>query len=228
MFLLEPLLVEELADVGEFDDVVEGVGLGLQVAALEADDAVGEGVALGLGDVLADDLHEVGQGHDGAADHEVVAAFLVLAAQVFGLAVAESDGLTDLLGDADLFARAVDKFETAVGEEDGQGDAGEAAACAEVEDLGAGTEADDLGDGQRVEHVVEVEAVDVLAGDDVDLGVPVAVEVVEGLKLPLLLLCEVGEVFQDDVGCHDQYSNEFLSRSLTSLKGMISSVEPTA
>ena len=187
MFLFEPFFVEELTDVGELHNLVEWSCLRLQVATFQADDAIGQGVALRLGDVLADNLHEVGQGHDGAAHHEVVAAFLVLTAQVLGVAVLEADGLADFLGDADLLARAVDEFELAFGVEDGEGDARETAASAEVENLGARAESADLGDGQRVEHMVLVDVVDVFAGDDVDLGVPVAVECVEGLKLPLLL-----------------------------------------
>lgn len=44
-----------------------------------------------------------------------------------------------------------------------------------------------------------IEIVDVLAADDVDLGVPVAVEGVELLYLLLLLVGELREIFLDDV-----------------------------
>ena len=78
----------------------------------------------------------------------------------------------------------------------------ESAAGAEVEDARAGTETDGLGDGQRVEHVVLVELVDVLAGDDVDLRVPVVVEGVEGLELLLLLLRQPCKVLMDEFRVH--------------------------
>ena len=206
IFAFIPVFGEEGADVGGLHDVTEGLRLGLQVTALEAEDAVGQGVQLGLGNVLAHDLHEVGQGHHGAADDEVVLSALVLAAQVFRMAVRQADGLADLLRHADFLARAVDELELTVGEEDGQGDAGESTAGAEVEDARAGTETDGLGDGQRVEHVVLVELVDVLAGDDVDLRVPVVVEGVEGFELLLLAGSEVGEIFQNDICRHDGWN----------------------
>ena len=119
---------------------------------------------------------------------------LVFAAQVFGMAVVESDGLTHLLGHAYLLARAVDESEFAVGEEDGQGDTWEAAAGAEIEDAGAWAEVDTLGDGHRVEHVVLVELVDVLAGYNVNLLVPLPIERVECLDLLSLGVAETGEV----------------------------------
>jgi hypothetical protein len=43
-----------------------------------------------------------------------------------------------------------------------------------------------------------VEMVDILAGNDIDLVIPVAVEGIEGVYLPTLLLSEVGEVFGDE------------------------------
>ena len=81
---------------------------------------------------------------------------------MYGLHVGQSDGVGHLLRHTNLLARAVDEPELAVGEEYGQGDAGEASACAEVEDAGGRLEAAHLADGQRVEHMVGVEIVDVL------------------------------------------------------------------
>ena len=50
--------------------------------------------------------------------------------------------------------------------------------------------------------MVLIELVDVLAGDDVDLRVPLVVELVEGLYLLALVLAEVGEVGLYDVCLH--------------------------
>ena len=127
---------------------MERTDLSLQVTALQTDDAVGQGVLLCLRDILTHDLHQVGQGHHRTAHHEVVLPLLVLTAQVLGMTVLQTDGVAHLLGHTDLLARTVDEFEPTVWEEDGQGDAGEPTACAEVEDLGTGTETDRLGDGQ--------------------------------------------------------------------------------
>ena len=85
------------------------------------------------------------------------------------------------------------------GKENGERYAGKTAAGADVHHVSAGTEADDFGNAQGVEHVMRVEIVDVLAGDDVDLRIPVTVEGVELGEVLDLLGGELGEVASDDV-----------------------------
>ena len=172
------------------------MNLCLQVAALEDDEPVGHGVALGAADVLADEFHKVGQGHHGTADHKIELAFLLLGALLYARNIVQTNGLRDFVGDAYLLADAVDERELALGEQDGEGYAGETAACADIQDGGAALEGDDLRDGKRMEDMVLVEVVDVLARDDVDFGVPVAVEGVEGSEL-LQLQSRQGEVLPD-------------------------------
>ena len=121
----------------------------------------------------------------------------VLATAVQRTHVRQPKGLGDRCGDLDLLAYAIHEEELTLGEEDRQRDPREAAPCAEVEDTRAGLEADHLCDAQRVQDVMLVEGVDVLAGDDVDLGVPVAVEGIQSSELALLLLSELGEILQD-------------------------------
>ena len=198
MFLLEPLFLEETADFRGLDDMLEGLCLCLQITAFETENTVGQGVLMFLGDVLLHNLDEIGQRHDRTAHHTVVSSLFVLTTQMYRLAVLQADGIADFLSDPDFLACAVDEPELTFRKKDGQGDAREPAACAEVEDLGAGTEADDLGDGHRVKHVVLIEVVDVFAGDDVDLVVPVAVEGVERVYLAALLGRQVGKVFVDE------------------------------
>ena len=60
MFLLEPLLVEVLADVGEFDDVAERMRFGMKVATFKDDEAIRHGVLVAMVDVLADEFNEIG------------------------------------------------------------------------------------------------------------------------------------------------------------------------
>lgn len=202
--------MEESVDLSCFDDMTEGIRLGLQTAALEAQDAVGQGVGYGIGlcaslladDVLADDLHEVGKGHDRTADHKIILSFFVLAPQVLGMAVAEADGLAYLLCHTNFLACAVDKQELAVGEEYGEGDARKPSSCTKVENTGAGTETDDSGYGEGVKYMVLIELVNVLAGYDVDFRIPFVVKGVKCLYLLLLTGGEVGEVFEDDVCWH--------------------------
>jgi hypothetical protein len=191
---MEPVVGEPVGEGLHLYEATEGGELGIELSALEAEEAVGEGVMTVGEDVLTDNLDEVREGHDGAADDEMEAVVLVLTAPVDGLAVLQSDGSDDLLGDTNLLAGAVDEAERALGKEDGKGDAGEAAAGAEIEETGAGTEGGHTGDGEGMEDMVEIEVVDVLTGDDVDLLVPLAVECVEGSELGLLLGGEMGEV----------------------------------
>ncbi len=80
------------------------------------------------------------------------------------------------------------------GKENGEGNARKAATGADVHDVCAGTKGDDFGNTQRVEHVMWVEVVDVFARDNVDFGVPIAIEGIEGGKLALLLLSELGKI----------------------------------
>ena len=49
--------------------------------------------------------------------------------------------------------------------------------------------------GERVEHMVLIEVADVLARDDVDLRVPVGIEVVQRRELLLLTPGQVREIF---------------------------------
>ena len=74
-----------------------------------------------------------------------------------------------------LLADAVDEEEVTLGEEDRQRDAREATARTEVDDPRTRLEADHLGDTERMQDMVFVERVNILARDDVDLGVPLSI-----------------------------------------------------
>ena len=84
-----------------------------------------------------------------------------------------------------------------LGKEDRQRHRREAAAAPHVEDTGAGIERTDLGNGERMQHMAQVELVEILARDDVDLGVPVGVEAVQGGELLPLQFRQAGEIFVD-------------------------------
>ena len=187
VFLLEPFFIEETADFRCLNDIPERLCLCLQIAAFEAEYAVGKGVLVLLGDVFLHDFDEVGQWHDSSADHKIVEAFFVFTTQMGGLAVLQSNSLAYFLSDTDFLSCTVDELELAVREEYGQRDAWETAARAEVEDSGAFAETDDLGDGHRMKYMVLVEIVDILAGDDVDFVIPIAIEGIEGFYLLMLL-----------------------------------------
>lgn len=83
------------------------------------------------------------------------------------------------------------------GEEDRQRNRRKAAAAADVENARPGVERADLGNSQRVEHVTQVQLVEILARDDVDLRVPVGVKVVQRRKPLPLAVGEFGEIFEN-------------------------------
>ena len=145
MFLLEPFLAEPVAELFDVNNATEGVGLSLHIASFQTDDSVGQGVVLVLGDILAHNLHQVGQGHDSTTDDEIISAFLVLATEMFRVTVLQSDGITYLLCHTDFLSCSVNQLELTFGEENGQGNAGESATCPEVEDAGAWCELNHLG-----------------------------------------------------------------------------------
>ena len=87
----------------------------------------------------------------------------------------------------------------AFGKQDGQGNAWETAARAHVHQGGAGTEANDFRYAQRMEHVVGVEVVDVLARDNVNLGIPFPIQGIELFKLAALFGREVRKMVEDDL-----------------------------
>ena len=176
--------------------------LGLQVAALKAENTIGKGVAGRLRDVFAHKLYKVGQGHYGTANDEVVLILLVLATQMSGGAVLKTDGIAHLLSHANLLSRTVDKLELALWEENREGHTRESAACAEVENAGSWAEIDNLGYGQRVEYMMLVELVDILARNDINLSVPIAIELAKCGKLLQLYIGKIREVSVDNLCVH--------------------------
>ena len=183
--------------LGEAHNLLERLGLGLQIAALQTDESVWQGVVLVLmRDVLLNNLHEVGQGHHGTAHHEVVLCLLLLARQLLSHNVLQSDGLCHLVHHADLLARAVDHLKLALRKHYCQGNAGEASARAKVENARAVAELNLVGYGKRVQHMVLIEVVHVLTRDHVNLAVPVLVQLLELGKLRALRVGQIGEIFQ--------------------------------
>ena len=138
-------------------------------------------------------------------------------------AVRQTDGMADFLRHPYLLAGTVDQLEFRLWEKDGQWDTWESSSCAEIQHFRTRPEVDGLGDGQRVQHMMLVEVVDVLPRDDVDLGVPVAVQAVEGLKLCELPVCQLGEVFANEIH-HGTYSG--LRISCKSVSDSVRSVLP--
>jgi len=108
--------------------------------------------------------------------------------------VFQADSVAHLLSHANLLARTVDKLEVALRKENGEGHARKTTTCAEVEDMRAWLEADETTNGQRMEHMVFVEIIDILARDDINLLIPFMIQRIEGFKLRILLIGELGKI----------------------------------
>ena len=123
----KPLFLEECTDISRLYDIPKGLGFCLQIATLQTENAVGQGISHSVGfgaallanDVFTYNLHEVGKGHDGATDDEVEQSLFILTPQMLWMTVDEADGLTDFLCHTDFLARSVDELELAVGKEYG-------------------------------------------------------------------------------------------------------------
>ena len=102
----------------------------------------------------------------------------------------------------DFLACTVDELELAFREENREGHTWESATCTEVENAGTWAEVDNLGYGQRVEHMMLVELVDILARNDINLSVPVAIEFAKCGKLLQLYIVKIREISVDNLCVH--------------------------
>ena len=169
----------------------------VEVAAFEVEDAAGE--------FALDPRVEVRQGGDGARNDEVEAVREALRAGIDDADIGKPHALGHFRRDEGLLAHGVAEGKPGAGEQDGQRDARETAAGAEVEDGSAGegrlqlrTELQVTGDGQGMEDMMVVEVVDVLPGNDVDPPVPFPVQAVQGGELRLLGGGQRGEGLPDE------------------------------
>ena len=76
---------------------------------------------------------------------------------------------------------------------DGQGDTGQPAACADVEQTGLGHEPEELGDGQAMGQMLELQTIGVLARDEVDLGIPITQKFAICLEPDPVFISQVGK-----------------------------------
>ena len=176
--------------------MTHGHGFLFQLAPFQADESVGQGVALLGADVLADDFEQVGEGHHGTAHHIVELLFFLFGPAMAEGDVLQADGRGYLGGHTHFLPDAIHQVEFHLGEEDGKGNARESASRTEVHNGGARCELGIFGDAQRVEHVMLVQVGDVLARNHVDFRVPIHIEVIQRGKLRTLGLREGWEVFQ--------------------------------
>ena len=172
---LEVLFGEEVGDVPCADFLLEGGELGVEVAAFEVEDTVAEMVVLDVGNLTPYPLAKLAEVGDGTRDDEVEIALHLLGTDLFGTYVLQLQLLGHVLHHLDFLSYRVDKVELGIGKHNGQGDAGEPAAGTHIEYLGHGFEGLHLGDGKTVKDMVLIKVADVLAGNHVDLLIPVAV-----------------------------------------------------
>ena len=196
LFGFKVVLGEEVRDGPGADFLSEGSEFGSEVATFEIEDTVAELVVLGVGDLATDPLGELREVGDGPGDDKVKIALHLLGTDLFGTHILETKLFHHILHHFYFLPDGVDQIELGIGEKDGQRDAWETASGADIKHLSHGLEGLHLGDGEAVEDVVLIEMVHVLAGDDIDFGVPILIKWQESGKLLLLPLCNIGKVFQ--------------------------------
>src|SRR5580658_6414619 len=104
------------------------------------------------------------EGSDGAGDGCVeFAAFDLFGADMCGSDVVQADGCGDGVNDFYLLADAVDEVEFGAGEKDGEGNAGETAAGADIEHFDVRLEVEGGGNREGMEDMLLIQAVDVFA-----------------------------------------------------------------
>ena len=126
-------------------------------------------------DIFSHQFQQVGQGHDGPAHDKVVFVFMFFHAAVLKDDIGQSYRFGYALGHLNFLAHPVNQMKPAFGKENSQGNTGKSAAGTHVENRRAVGELDGLGNAQRVEYVVQIEVVDILARDYVNLGIPVGI-----------------------------------------------------
>ena len=130
----------------------------------------------GRTDIFHDERNEGVERHDGAADDEIESLTALADVAVLKGDIRQAEVVGDAAGDVDLLADAVDEMEMTVGIDGGERDAGEAAARAQIEDGRARLKvAPEAGDRQRMKDVMQIQIVYVLAGNDVDLSIPLGI-----------------------------------------------------
>ena len=121
--------------------------------------------------------------------------------------VLQADSRRNLGGHTHLLTDAVHQMEFHFREQNGERDTRETSSCTQVHDRCTRCELGILGDAQRMEHMVFVQVGDVLAGNHVNLRVPIQIEVVQGRKLAVLFLGQIREIFGYNVHILTYYSN---------------------
>lgn len=130
----------------------------------------------GRTDIFHDERDESVERHDCAADDEIESLTALADVAVLKGHIREAEVVGDAAGNIDLLADAVDEMKMTVGIDGGERDAGEAAARAQIEDGRARLEvAPEAGDRQRMKDVMQVQIVYVLAGNDIDLSIPLGI-----------------------------------------------------
>ena len=142
--MLEPFFLEEGAERSDFCHIAVILELFLQIAALQANQAIRQSVLPLLLEILLDDFHQVRQLHHSTAYHEIILSFLILTTQVLSHKIFQADGRSHLIAHANLLAGSIDELELAFWEENGKRNTRETATTSEVKNLCTRTEIDAL------------------------------------------------------------------------------------
>ena len=122
---------------------------------------------------------KVAEGHHGPADNIVETLPALAAVAVLEGNIVKAYGFGHRLSHLDLLTYSIDKMEAALWPKNGEWYTRESASCAEIQNLSPVARRDKLTYRQRVENMMYINIVDVFSGNDIDLTVPVGIEVAE-------------------------------------------------
>ena len=165
------------------------------ISALEVENAIGRGMLGTLGDLFVNPFEKSGEARDGPSDHEVVASFFghFLDSSASDLDIFQVQLAYHVFHHHYFFPDRVEQREAGLWVADGQGYSGQASARADIEQTGLGHEPEEPGDGQAMSQMLEFQPVGVLAGDQVDLGIPIAQKITIFLEPRPSFLRQVGK-----------------------------------
>lgn len=173
----------------------------LKLATLEADKPVRERILLIFTpDELPADLGQFAQLHYCTADYEVEFLTYAFCPTVHSAHIVKPQCFSYGRSHFHLFADAVHQQERDLREQNRQWNTGETSTRTQIQYTCAGFEVQHASYPQRMQHMVQIQIVYILSGNDIDEGIPMCVQPSHLLELFALPFGQVGEVFLDDLG----------------------------
>ena len=158
---------------------------------------LGRGAALSAFEAVPNPVHEFGHGRNGARNDVIVAFRKRFGTRAGGSRFRRPSPAVTPSTTAIFLRMESTAVKRASGKRIASGTDGKPPPQPTSRMRAPASNAQTFGNSQRVEHVTQVQLVEILARDDVDLRVPVGVKVVQRRKPLPLAVGEFGEIFEN-------------------------------